>query len=150
MGGTSMNELSAGGIVYRFVAGKPELLLIEDRFRRVTFAKGRVEPGEDLPATALRETKEETGITGRISHALGEICYQYYDPKRGRINKTVQYYLIEAQTGLLQPQTEEINSVKWCPLERALQIHEQRGYANNSALLDKAAKIVKELAGNEG
>ena len=64
-----MPELSAGILLYRFRHGAPEVLLIHPGGpywqRRDDGAwmipKGRVEPGEDHAACALREFEEETG-----------------------------------------------------------------------------------------
>lgn len=138
-----MLEISAGGIVFRRSRGKVELLLIEDRFRKVSFAKGRVEPGEELAQTALREVQEETGLSGRLDTVLGSVKYQYHDSARGKIDKTVTYYLIEATGGSLKPQLEEISRVRWVSLEEAEALHRRQGYRNNNQVLTRALDILK-------
>ena len=142
-----MKEISAGGIVYRKRGGKTELMLIEDLFNKITFAKGRIEKGETLAQTALREIEEETGIIGRIHKLLGTVSYRYYDPNRGYIDKDVTYYLIETIGGSTKPQLKEIRSVQWWPLEQANSIYQRRGYATNRKLLRAALDVLSDQQG---
>ncbi len=70
--------ISAGCLVTRGSGPALEVLLVHPRgasFRRPLFGipKGIVEPGEDLIATALRETFEETGLRVRVHRALGSV-----------------------------------------------------------------------------
>jgi 8-oxo-dGTP pyrophosphatase MutT (NUDIX family) len=122
-------------------------MLVEDRYHRATFAKGRLEPGETLPQAALREIAEETGIDGKIQELLGTVSYRYYDPRRGRIDKSVTYYLVEAFGGTTSPQLEEIRAVGWYSLDQADTVYQQRGYDTNKPILGKALKI---LGGRHG
>ena len=62
---------AAGGVLWRLVEGKLRILLIHrTQYRDVTLPKGKVDPGETLAETAVREIHEETGI--RVS--LGGYC----------------------------------------------------------------------------
>ena len=60
---------AAGAIVWRMVDDKLKVLLIHrTKYRDVTLPKGKVDPGEMLAETAVREVREESGIArGRIS-----------------------------------------------------------------------------------
>ena len=54
---------AAGGVVWRLTDGKLRVLLIHrTKYRDVTLPKGKVDPGEMLAETAVREIFEETGI----------------------------------------------------------------------------------------
>ncbi len=54
---------AAGGLVWRVVEDKLRILLIHrTKYRDVTLPKGKVDPGEMLAETAVREIFEETGI----------------------------------------------------------------------------------------
>lgn len=133
-----MKEIAAGGVVYRKKNGGVEIQLIEDRFGKITLAKGRMEDGETTEQTALREIAEETGITGRIVEPLAVVRYQYKSEERGTVDKEVHYYLVEADGGKLQAQAEEIGGVAWhSPLE-AWRLQLASGYDNNREVLARA------------
>ncbi|MDF2682523.1 MAG: pyrophosphohydrolase, partial [Brevibacillus sp.] len=90
-----MKEISAGGVVYREQDGEYMLLLIEDRYGKVTLAKGKQEIGETIEETALREVLEETGVAGRLGGKLDMITYVYYHPVTSEaVDKEVHYYLV--------------------------------------------------------
>lgn len=128
-------EISAGGVVYRKRKEQLEIQLIEDRFGRMTLAKGKMEPGETIEQTALREIEEETGIIGQITEPLTIISYVYEHAQLGNIQKEVHYYLVEANSGQLEAQVEEIKGVAWyAPLE-AWRLQRDSGYDNNDEVL---------------
>lgn len=131
-------EISAGGIVYWREAGELRIQLIRDRYGRISYAKGKREPGETVEQTALREIREETGIDGRINELIDIIAYTYQHPAHGSVNKEVHYYLVEYQSGELKPQLEEIRSVDWYSPEEAWENQLKFGYDNNDFILEKA------------
>ncbi|MFC5467090.1 NUDIX hydrolase [Cohnella suwonensis] len=128
-------EISAGGVVYRVREGKTEIQLIKDRFGRMTLAKGKMEPGETIEQTALREIDEETGIAGRIVAPLQEISYVYDHRELGQVRKEVHYYLVEAEEGPLRAQIEEIAGVEWYEPSEAWRLQRDSGYDNNDEVL---------------
>lgn len=133
-----MKEVAAGGVVYRNRDGAVEIQLIEDRFGKITLAKGRMEAGEMTEQTALREIAEETGIRGHIVEPLAVIRYRFESADRGAIDKEVHYYLVEAEGGALQAQVEEIAGVAWHAPAEAWKLHEASGYDNNREVLARA------------
>jgi predicted NUDIX family NTP pyrophosphohydrolase len=73
-----MPAVSAGCLVTRHGPHGLEVLLVHPRratFRRPLFGipKGLVEEGEELEATARRETLEETGLAVQLRASLGSI-----------------------------------------------------------------------------
>ena len=136
-------EVSAGGVVYRKTKdNRIELMLIEDRYMKISLPKGKQEYGETMEQTALREIAEETGIHGKVVQPLETIYYNYYNPKIGAIRKEVHYYLVEAMSGTLTPQLEEINTVAWLTPDKAWRRQKESGYHNNISVLDKAYHLL--------
>jgi 8-oxo-dGTP pyrophosphatase MutT (NUDIX family) len=133
-----MKEISAGGVVYRKEGDKLHIQMIQDRYGKITLAKGKMEPGETVEQTALREIWEETGITGSIQEQLEVIKYQYLSGALDVIDKEVHYYLVEAVSGDLHAQVEEIRGVEWLDPMDAWQQQKQSGYANNDGVVHKA------------
>lgn len=133
-----MKEISAGGVVYRKVDGKLQIQLIQDRYGRTSLPKGKMEPGETVEETALREIVEETGIRGVIREPLALIEYKYRHPERGVVDKEVHYFLVEAQGGKLTAQVEEIRGVAWFEPLEAWEMQKNSGYDNNDDILRNA------------
>lgn len=133
-----MKEISAGGVVYRPTSHGLEVQLIQDRYGKMTLAKGKMEPGETIEQTALREILEETGIKGEIVAPLEMITYQYTVPSVGVIDKEVHYYLVETVGGSLHAQIEEIRGVEWFSPDDAWRKQRKKGYDNNDNVLRKA------------
>lgn len=142
-----MKEISAGGIVYKRDGDDLRIMIIEDRYMKASLPKGKVEAGETLGETALREIKEETGIDGKIIEPLEVIHYQYFDPDRGEVDKEVHYFLVEATSGTLSAQLEEINSVAWYTPPAAWDKLKQ-GYENNHSVVKKAFERLNIAVGD--
>ncbi|UFJ43168.1 NUDIX domain-containing protein [Brevibacillus humidisoli] len=136
-----MKQLSAGGVVYTRRDGQLLLLMIEDRFGKISLAKGKQEPGETLEETALREIEEETSVRGKLVRKLEIVSYTYRDPQTGQqVEKEVHYYLVEALTDRLAAQIEEITAVSWFQPLEAWEQQQSRGYDNNSSVLQTALR----------
>src|SRR4051812_47885660 len=82
----------AGGIVVRVTDGAAQVLIVTTRAsrKRWVLPKGRVEKGESPGAAALREVREEAGVTGRLLGFAGDAEYL---STKGYIR--IEYYLIE-------------------------------------------------------
>jgi 8-oxo-dGTP pyrophosphatase MutT (NUDIX family) len=132
------SEVSAGGIVFR---REPELqfLMILDGYGRWTFPKGGVEAGETPAQAAIREIEEETGIKGTVAGALGETRYIYHHPRKGRVHKTVTFYLVRHEGGRLRPQSAEIAAAEWVTPGEAIRRADYDGY---DALVRRAVETV--------
>ncbi len=102
---------AAGGLVKN---EKDEILVI---FRRGKWdlPKGKLDQGESLEACAVREVKEETGLTKIKLEAPLLITYHTYHEGTRFILKESHWYAMKAKSNQhLTPQTEEdIHEIKW-------------------------------------
>ncbi|MFF2481633.1 NUDIX hydrolase [Paenibacillus sp. NPDC058071] len=138
-----MKEISAGGVVFRHTEdGALQIQLIQDRYGKVSLPKGKMEAGETVEQTALREIAEETGLIGKIIEPIDQIKYQYHDEAKGTVDKEVHYYLVEAIGGTLQAQVEEIRGVDWFEPADAWRRQKQSGYDNNNRILAGALRLL--------
>jgi len=101
-----LEAISCGGVVFH----KGKVLLLyknqSGRYDGWVLPKGTLETGETFKQTALREVKEESGVTAKIIKYLGKTEYNFKNPK-GTINKTVHWYLMVADDFKCKPQAEE-------------------------------------------
>ena len=97
---------SCGGVV--IFRGKILLLYknYRNRYEGWVLPKGTVEDGEEYNETALREVKEETGVTASIIKYVGKSQYSFNTPK-DTVIKDVHWYLMMADSYYSKPQKEE-------------------------------------------
>ncbi len=112
--------LAAGALCWRMVSGKVQVLLVHRGDRSdVSLPKGKVDPGETLPQTAVREIEEETGLSISLGAPLGTVEYQL---PSGR-EKVVYYWSAEVDDAILANSTfspnNEIASLEWATLKKA-------------------------------
>jgi len=136
-------EVSAGGVVYRRNDdGTLEILLASRRTRRGDLAwglaKGGIEAGETNEDAALREVREETGIVAEIEEPLGETKYIYVW-EDVRIRKTVHFFLMRATGGDPDDRDDEMEEIRWFPMERALK---RAAYRGEREVLNRAAELL--------
>ena len=106
-GGKPMMEaVSCGGVV--IFRGKILLLYknYKNKYEGWVLPKGTVEPGEDFKDTALREVKEETGVSASIIKYIGKSQYSFNTPV-DLVVKNVHWYLMMADSYYSKPQKEE-------------------------------------------
>jgi len=90
-----------------------------DGSRVLALPKGHVDPGETPVQAAQREVREETGILAEPVRELGETRYWYR--RAGRtIGKEVQFFLFRHTGGDVADHDDEVEEVRWIPLEQAV------------------------------
>ena len=136
-------EVSAGGVVYRREDDGIEVVLASRRTRRGELAwglaKGGIEDGESMEDAAVREVREETGIRAEIETSLGETRY-FYVWEDVRIRKTVHFFLMRSVGGDPDDRDDEMEEVRWFPLERALK---RAAYRGERDVLQRAAELLR-------
>ena len=134
-----LREFSAGGVLVRHTPEGWELAVIEpqreasivgesDKKRHkqvLALPKGLIDPGEKPDQTAVREVREETGLTGSILAKLGDIKYMYVRTwgDKQRVFKIVSFYLLQYESGTIDNVSPdmriEVKQAQWIPLEGA-------------------------------
>jgi 8-oxo-dGTP pyrophosphatase MutT (NUDIX family) len=137
-----VREISAGGVVIRWVDEKCQVAVIEPQKETpaansvtsgrkkaqkmlLALPKGLVDPGEKPEQTAIREVKEETGLTARPITKLGDIKYMYVRSwgDKERVFKIVSFYLLRYEVGTIDDIASdmriEVKQAIWIPLEEA-------------------------------
>jgi 8-oxo-dGTP diphosphatase len=117
---------SAGGVVHRTRDGRAEIVLVH-RIRPPLWAlpKGTPDSGETLTETALRETREETGLEVALEEELGEIRY-FFVRGTTRFNKTVHFFLMRPIGGSTDAHDSEFDEVRWLPVDEAVALMTHR------------------------
>lgn len=145
-----IREFSAGGVVLRRMSGAWHIAVIEPQKEasetvRVESAaehgakkrpasvvktvlalpKGLIDAGEKPEETAVREVREETGVTATLIRKLGDSKYVYVRSwgDKQRVFKVVSFYLLRYQSGRIDDVSPEmrveVRRALWLPLEEA-------------------------------
>jgi 8-oxo-dGTP pyrophosphatase MutT (NUDIX family) len=135
--------VSAGGVVYRKTDVGIEVVLASRRTRRGQLAwglaKGGIEEGETKEVAAIREVREETGMTAEIEADLGDTKYMYvWDDIR--IRKTVHFFLMRHTGGNVDDRDDEMEEIRWFPMERAIK---RAAYRGERDMLVKALELLR-------
>jgi 8-oxo-dGTP pyrophosphatase MutT (NUDIX family) len=121
-----LKQSSAGIVVYRI--GDDNIrtyLLLQYPGKYWDFPKGKLEKDEKWIEAALREAKEESGLSLDIEPGF-EHCYTYNfnDFKGNKIEKTVIFFIGKADESSMVILSYEHIDYLWLPFEQArMQIH---------------------------
>jgi 8-oxo-dGTP diphosphatase len=109
---------AAGAVVWQLSSsGKVEVALIHrPRYDDWSLPKGKPQPGEVLPITAVREVAEETGHTVTLGPRLGST--RYLVPA----GEKVAYYWMARPTGGGFRPSDEVDELRWLALPEALEL----------------------------
>jgi 8-oxo-dGTP pyrophosphatase MutT (NUDIX family) len=84
----------AGGVVYRIANREPEFLLVTARRAPHiwVYPKGHIEPGESPEDAAVREVREEAGVTARIVGPIDDVAIEVAGERQ-----RIRYFLMRAE-----------------------------------------------------
>lgn len=159
-----VREISAGGVVIRMADGKWQVAVIEPhqeetsatgvtsakkRSQKMLLAlpKGLVDSGEKPEKTAIREVKEETGLTARLIAKLADITYVYVRSwgDGERVFKIVSFYLFRYESGEIDTIAEdmriEVKQALWIPLDEAPR---RLAYSGEKDVVKRAQEYLQE------
>jgi 8-oxo-dGTP pyrophosphatase MutT (NUDIX family) len=126
--------LAAGAVLWRSNEdfSSPEIALIHrPRYDDWSLPKGKVDPGETEPVTAVREIREETGYASVLGRRLAAVSYPV---EQG--TKKVRYWTARAVDGEFSP-NDEVDELKWLPVADAMK---QLEYPHDRKVLRRFVK----------
>src|SRR5713101_3904252 len=162
-----LREISSGGVVVRQAPNGWELAVIEpqrdesiaqtstrsDKKRHkqvLALPKGLVDPGERPEQTAIREIREEIGVSVTVVTKLTDIKYMYVRSwgDQQRVFKIVSFYLLRYRAGdigdISPDMRIEVKQALWIPLEGAERKLSYRGERDVVRLAQKYLESHKE------
>jgi 8-oxo-dGTP pyrophosphatase MutT (NUDIX family) len=138
----SRREVSAGGLIWRRKSdGSIRVVLVRPAGRSTwVLPKGHLEKGETVAQAAIREAREETGLTVGEIEPLGEISYVYSSRERNgatliRIFKRVHFFVMVHTGGDPSAHDSETDEVAWLSFDEALS---RATHPSEQALIAKA------------
>jgi 8-oxo-dGTP diphosphatase len=132
--------LAAGAVCWRVSKkGKPKILLVHrTQHKDVSLPKGKVDPGETLPETAVREIAEETGLIIGLGAPLGVVEYQL----PGGRDKQVYYWAGEVSAESRANSTfvanDEIEELHWVGMKKARKV---LSYPHDVDIVERFAEL---------
>jgi len=113
-----VNQIKTTFCCGAFVINENKILMIKHQNGgHWAFPKGHKEPGETDEETAIRETKEETGIDIKI---VSSNTYIDNYSIGGYENKFVKYFVANPINDTLKNQETEVTDLEWVDLEEAI------------------------------
>lgn len=137
--------LSSGGVIIH----NNLILLLKKYNGDYVLPKGRVEKGETIEETALREVKEESGIDGTIKKYLGKIDYSFMNRMRNvKVDKTVHFFLMSTKDTHTIPQSMEgFKTAKFYDRDEAVKLMR---FKQEKSIIKKAIEAYDEEFFSEG
>lgn len=137
-----MTIYAAGAILWREEKGKLLVAVIHrSRHDDWSFPKGKVDPGETFPQTAVREILEETGLKIKLGVKLPTAEYKVPSGE----NKEVHYWAARVSDKAISESTfkpsEEVAKVDWINAEK---VHELLTYKFDNSVLEALQDLHKK------
>ncbi|MEO7296686.1 MAG: NUDIX hydrolase [Candidatus Limnocylindria bacterium] len=130
---------SAGGVVHRRAADRCEIVILHRRAPVLwALPKGTPDSGETLEETALRETREETGLDVAIEGTISSIRY-FFVRGSTRFHKTVHFFLMRPIGGALELHDQEFDEVRWATIPEALAL---LTHATERSIVERAQTLI--------
>ncbi len=114
----------SGAVVYAEHEGDMYLALVHDIFGHWTLSKGKIEEGESVEDGAVRELKEEIGLSVTLENELGKNEYVASHPELGKVRKQVTYFLARSPyTDLTLENKGGLDDAKWFKVADILELN---------------------------
>jgi 8-oxo-dGTP pyrophosphatase MutT (NUDIX family) len=142
----TLEQISSGGVAFKREGTEVAIALISvGKPARWQLPKGLVDPGETPEITAVREVKEETGVTTTLLSKIDTIEYWYVGNKgsqRVRFHKFVHFFLLSYTSGAIGQHDWEVNEARWVEIQEA---QKMLAFKSEKQAVEKAAKMIQDL-----
>lgn len=153
----TVKRWSAGGVVARENGEDRIEIALVGRLDDNLWAlpKGTPDREESIEETAIREVQEETGLAVKLLSTVDATQYSFVRSKNDhrvsdhadpyanvKVNKTVYWFLMEADGGCFDIHDHEYDVACWMDLDQALQ---QLTYHSEAKIARSAARIFRKL-----
>ena len=136
-----IEETSAGIVLFRKEDSKNLFLLLHYPSGHWDFVKGKMEKGESIQETAVRETEEETGIKDVKFLENFEEWIEYNFQYQGElVHKKVVFFLAETKTKEVKISHEHLDYT-WMDYNTAM---EKTTFDNAKTVLTKAQTLLSQ------
>jgi len=138
------NDQSMGVIVFFRFPRSIKYLLIKHQKGHWSFPKGHADKGETKFEAALRELKEETGVS-KIQLLKKRVMlidsYKFTNGKGVKILKKVNYFIAEAKNKKVNIDFKEVVNFKWCTFNAGM---EKITYDESKSIFKKADRLIRK------
>ena len=137
------DQISAGGVVFRGDKGQIEVVIVSvGGQNRWQLPKGMVEKGESPETAAVREAREEAGVSSEVVQLIETIEYWYAGLDNGirvRFHKRVHFFLLRYVSGDTKDHDWEVNEARWVPIDDATS---QLAFDNERRVMERARELI--------
>jgi 8-oxo-dGTP pyrophosphatase MutT (NUDIX family) len=142
-----LRQISAGGVVVRegIDGGLEVALILTSAEKQWQLPKGLADPGETLEQAAVREVREEAGISAEIVAPIDSIEYGYraeWDGAPAYVEKIVHFFLMHYISGDVEDHDiVEVDQAIWTSVADALGLLE---FESERELVRRAVSMTGE------
>jgi 8-oxo-dGTP pyrophosphatase MutT (NUDIX family) len=134
------SEVSAGAVIYRDTPQGRRFLLLHYVTSKSNwdFPKGKLEKDEQPIQAAMRETKEETGLSLSFKQGFEQMIQYFYYRGKELVGKNVYFFLAESKKESVTLSKEHIGYA-WLAFDDAMQ---RLSFQNSREVLQKAGDFL--------
>lgn len=133
---TASRRIAAGGVVLDIDRRHLYIVLPSNNFGPWTLPKGGVDPGETVEQAAVREVREESGVSARILGYLGMFPDSISD----------NHYFLMVRVGPVGAHDDETETVARTGFDSAYRTLAAAGNFRDAQVVERAWRVINEAS----